>query len=336
VLQIHHAFRSLCTFVESPKCSLDGDGEEELAKIEMLAKAAYGFFEVYSDTTLTLPSPPSRFQLLHAVIALGCAPEICWHAAATYPHQVEEKDELGRCPLFVACDRLAECTRLANQKRLFDAEKTNEATEKVGVVSNKNVDSGTKLVQSLLLGENYPSVLDDLIRSPVEQPSPEPPTCPRRQTNPPRSLISESRNISFQTSTRDDEFRECASLSWEIIDILLRSSLFGKPEMASISDAVGRLPLHVILEAGLQLVNCGSDGDDEAGGSVVLQSLIDVYPRALEIKDGKTGLLPFMIAATPKSPEESTKSENGGCTRQVQTIYQLLLKAPNAIALSMM
>lgn len=323
--------------MESSKCSLDRDGQEELAKIEMLAKAAYGFFEFCSETTLTLPSPPPRFQLLHAVIALGCAPEIVWHAAATHPHQVEEKDELGRCPLFLACDRLAECTRLANQKRQeSDAEKTNEVIVKLGVVSSKNVDSGKKLVQSLLLGENYPSVLDDVIRSTAEQPSTEPPTRPRRQTNPPRSLIAESRNVPFPSSTRDDDFRECTSSSREIIDILLRSSLFGKQEMASIPDAVGRLPLHVVLEAGMQLVNCGSDGDNKAGDSLVLQSLMDVYPRALEIKDGKTGLLPFMIAATPKSPKELTESENGGCTRQVQTIYQLLLKAPNAIALSMM
>ncbi len=121
---------------------------------------------------------------------------------------------------------------------------------------------------------------------------------------------------------------------------MLRSSLFGKPEMASVPDAKGRLPLHVLLEAGMQWVgepvlNCDSNGENDVGDSLLLQSLMDVYPRALEIKDGETGLLPFMIAATPKSPKESNETGNEGCTRQTQTIYWLLLKAPNAIALSM-
>jgi len=63
--------------------------------------------------------------------------------------------------------------------------------------------------------------------------------------------------------------------------------------------------------------------------------MIDIYPRALEIKDGKTRLLAFMIAATRKSSDESNLSVNEGCTMQLQTIFPLLLKAPNAIALSM-
>ncbi|KAL3809856.1 hypothetical protein ACHAXA_000225 [Cyclostephanos tholiformis] len=335
--------------------SLDGDGDEELAKIELLAKAAYGCFEVYSETTFTSTSPTlpadttttttgkisSCFQLLHAVIVLGCAPEIVWHAAATYPHQVEEIDDLGRCPLFLACNRLAECTRLANQhRRIFDAKEIDEATENVDVVGSKDMDSGTKLVRSLLLGENYPSVLNDAMRSTTERPSTQRPTRPNRQTKTAMSSMAESGNVSFPLSTRDDDLRECASLSREIIDIMLRSSLFGKPEMASVPDAKGRLPLHVLLEAGMQWVgepvlNCDSNGENDVGDSLLLQSLMDVYPRALEIKDGETGLLPFMIAATPKSPKESNETGNEGCTRQTQTIYWLLLKAPNAIALSM-
>ena len=101
--------------------------------------------------------------------------------------------------------------------------------------------------------------------------------------------------------------------------------------MAAVPDAEGRLPLHVVLEAGMQWAG----EDDGVGDSLVPQSLMDVYPRALEIKDGKTRLLPFMIAATRKSLDVSNVSEDEGCTTQLQTIYQLLLKAPNAIALSM-
>ena len=325
---------------------LDGDGDEELAKVEMLAIAASGFFQVYSETTPTSssPLPPadtttstsktiSCFRLLHAVIALGCAPEIVWHAAAVYPHQVEEKDELGRCPLFLACDKLAACTRLLadRHRRILDAEETKEYTENIDVTVNEDADSGTKFVRSLLLGEEYPSVLDDAISAATALPTTPRPTLPHGRTLPARSPLAEIGNGSISSSTRDDDLRECASSSREVIYILLRSSSFGRPEMAAVPDAEGRLPLHVVLEAGMQWAG----EDDGVGDSLVPQSLMDVYPRALEIKDSKTGLLPFMIAATRKSLDVSNVSEDEGCTTQLQTIYQLLLKAPNAIALSM-
>ena len=333
------------------KYSLDGDGDEELAKVEMLARAASGFFQLY-PTTPTSPLPPadtttstskttSCFRLLHAVIALGCVPEIVWHAAAFVPHQVEEKDELGRCPLFLACDRLAACTRfLADRnRRRLDAEENIEATENIDVTVNEDADSGTKFVRSLLLGEEYPSVLDHAIRAATALPTTQRPTLPHRRTLPARSPLAKIGNGSISSSTRDDDLRECASSSREVIDILLLSSSFGRPEMASVPDGEGRLPLHVVLEAGMQWAGEGArggcDGEDGVGDSLVPQSLMGVYPRALEIKDGKTGLLPFMMAATRKSSDGSNVPEDEGCTRQLQTIYQLLLKAPNAIALSM-
>ena len=106
--------------------------------------------------------------------------------------------------------------------------------------------------------------------------------------------------------------------------------------MASISDDEGRLPLHIVLEVGLYWVD-GGDTDnkeeystDERYSFNVAQALVDVYPRALEIKDGKSGLLPFMIAATPKVCYEL---ENNECTKQLETIFQLLMRAPNAISL---
>jgi hypothetical protein len=336
------------------KYSLDGDGDEELAKVEILARAASGFFEVYPATpTSSSPPPPantttstskttSSFLLLHAVIVLGCAPEIVWHAAAAYPHQVEEKDELGRCPLFLACDRLAACTRFfADQhRRIFDAGETKENSENVDLAVDET-DSGTKFVRSLLLGEKYPSVLDDAIRAATAPPKTQRPTLPHRRTLLARSPMAEIGNESISSSTRDEDLRERASSSREVIDILLRSSSFGRPEMASVPDTEGRLPLHVVLEAGMHWAGKdargGCDSEDEVGDILflVLQSLLDVYPRALEIKDGKTELLPFMIAATRKSSDRSNITEDQGCTRQLQTIYELLLKAPNAIALSM-
>ena len=336
-----------------PTNRLDGDGDEELARVEMLAIAASGFFQVYSETTPTssspLPPPDTTtstskttrcFRLLHAVIALGCAPEIVWHAAALYPPQVEEKDELGRCPLFLACNRLAASTRLLadRHRRILNAEETKESTKSIDVTVNEDADSGTKFVRSLLLGEKYPSVLDDAISAATALPTTQRPTLAHGGL-PARSPLAEIGNGSISSSTRDDDLRERASSSREVIDILLRSSSFGRPEMASVPDAEGRLPLHVMLEAGMQWAGedarGGCDGEDGVGDSLVPQSLMDVYPRALEIKDDKTGLLPFMIAATRESSDVSNVSEDEGCTRQLQTIYQLLLMAPNAIALSM-
>jgi hypothetical protein len=227
--------------------------------------------------------------------------------------------------------------RLANQhRRISAAKKAKEATKKVEVTVNEDADSGTKFVQSLLLGEKYPSVLDDAIRSTAKPPTIQLLTLPHRQIMPTRSRMAEIENGCISSSTSNDDLRGCESSSREIIDILLHSSLFGKLEMASVPDAGGRLPLHVVLEAGMQWAGedvriC--DGENEVGDSLVPQSLMDVYPRALEIKDGKTGLLPFMIAATLNNSDESNESVNEGCTKQLQTIYLLLLKAPNAIVL---
>jgi hypothetical protein len=208
----------------------------------------------------------------------------------------------------------------------LDAEENKESTKNIDGTVNEDADSGTKFVRSLLLGEEYPSVLDDAISA-----------ATAHGGLPARSPLAEIGNGTISSSTRDDDLRKRASSSREVIDILLRSSSFGRPEMASVPDAEGRLPLHVVLEAGMQWAGedarGGCDGEDGVGDSLV--SLLDVYPRALEIKDGQTGLWPFMIAATLESSDVSNVSEDEGCSRQLQTIYQLLLKAPNAIALSM-
>jgi hypothetical protein len=218
----------------------------------------------------------------------------------------------------------------------LDAEENKESTKNIDGTVNEDADSGTKFVRSLLLGEEYPSVLDDAISAATALPTTQRPTLAHGGL-PARSPLAEIGNGTISSSTRDDDLRERASSSREVIDILLRSSSFGRPEMASVPDAEGRLPLHVVLEAGMQWAGedarGGCDGEDGVGDSLV--SLLDVYPRALEIKDGQTGLTPFMIAATRESSDVSNVSEDEGCTRQLQTIYQLLLKAPNAIALSM-
>jgi len=76
-----------------------------------------------------------------------------------------------------------------------------------------------------------------------------------------------------------------------------------------------------------------SDGEEVTNSNnskTVVQILVDVYPRALEVNDGKTGLFPFMIAATPKALHTSNELEDE-CTKQLETVYQLLLKAPTML-----
>ena len=80
----------------------------------------------------------------------------------------------------------------------------------------------------------------------------------------------------------------------------------------------------------------GNDDDITEGNSDreisynVVQLLVDVCPCALEIKDGISGLYPFMLAATAKDTSESEVEEED--TKQLETIFQLLVKDPNTIS----
>ena len=314
--------------------ALDCDGKEEFAKIELLARAGYGFFEVDGSGNIT---HSDKFQLLHAVISLGCQPEVIWHAAAVKTHQVEEKDAFGLCPLFIACKRFAALYSQHLQHTMNSLRKEapkavmkevkEEAFNKEGIDSQD--ETGSKFVESLLLGGDYSHLLENAHQQCTELSHPQQPNQPLSERPPTMAEVESESNP-------DDDLIERMSLSKEVINILLHSSLFGKPEMASVTDAEGRLPLHIILEVGVYWVD-GGDTDnkeeystDERYSFNVAQALVDVYPRALEIKDGKSGLLPFMIAATPKVCYEL---ENNECTKQLETIFQLLMRAPNAISL---
>lgn len=282
---------------------LDRDGAEEIAKVDLLARAAHGFFVIGSSETYTYTD---NFQLVHSVIALDCPPEIIWHACAIHKDQVGERDAFGRTPLFIACERFVTLySQLLNSLKVSTEDDTTQDDDS----SQTEAEATTsKFVASILLGCNT-HLLENT--SPIES-----------SESLPSPVESETNNSS------NNDLMNKISLSKEVISILLHSPLFGKTEMASVTDAAGRLPLHIILEGG---VGWKDDGTEDSNSYNVVQSLIEVYPRALEVKDDTSGLLPFMIAALPK--ESSSASENQECTKQIETIFQLLCRDPNAVVL---
>ena len=302
---------------------LDCDGIEELAKIELLARAGYGFFET------TMSHNNDNFQFLHAVIALGCSPEIIWHVCATKKHQVEEKDEFCRTPLILACERFASLYSQQHNKKVSSgmgkplheqSDYTNEGVADTG--NEESMDEACcSVVESLLTGGNLLKNSQNVSESSTNQ--------PQLQRTQERTNVDE---VESEASS-DNNIKEQLSLSKEVITILLKSSLFGRPNMASVTNSEGRLPLHIILEAGVQWVDNDEDiteDDSYKQSSNVVQLLVDVCPYALEIKDGISGLYPFMLAATAKDTSESDVEEED--TKQLETIFQLLLKAPNTIS----
>lgn len=330
---------------------LDKDGHEELAKVELLARAAspeegniiWDVCETFSlKAARFTPPPPSEAtsNAVSNVIVLGCAPEIVWHVATKYPYQVGEKDKFGgRTPLILACERFAAQKRWLSltkeSKESTEHDATSTVSKEVEEEESTNEDAMTDsdaarlFVQSLLLGENGSHLLDIAQLSTQSTP-------PQQQIQslglPERSSSMEMENES-SSATSDNDLQEALSLSQEIIHILLYSLQFGNPEMASVPDVEGRLPLHMIIEACATWAEDSIyDGSEEGNHKNVAHALVDVYPRALEIRDGPSRLLPFMIAATPKALEEPNESEKE-CTKQLETIYHLLLKAPNAVSL---
>jgi hypothetical protein len=114
--------------------------------------------------------------------------------------------------------------------------------------------------------------------------------------------------------------------------------------MASTLNNEGRLPLHIIIEA-VPWVDFGEKGGNNHDDNYtlfpkerrieqtkIIESLIDAYPRALESRDGKTKLYPFMLAAA-KNEWSSGDDYEQNCLSRVETIYRLLARNPAVIFL---
>lgn len=320
---------------------LDGDGEEEFAKVEILARAASGVFDVDgffreddTEPDAAIRNSVDRFPLLHAVIALDCKPEIIWHAANTYPQEMLEKDKFGRTPLFIACQRLtAMYSSRAVKAHTSPAAQTKEALslsdkprsrklEEDG--SNDDDSMNTRFVESFLLGGDLSLLQTNHLHPSTYATSPQ-------SANPHQLPKKPSYDL---------------SLTQEVIAFLLHSPQFGRLEMACTENAENRLPLHVVLEAGLQWTDrdvhrqgYGVEAirprkdhqcDHDDNSNTVVHMLVDACPRALEVQDGETRLFPFMVAATPKKALGALGTSNE-CTRQLGTVYHLLRKAPTVL-----
>jgi len=101
----------------------------------------------------------------------------------------------------------------------------------------------------------------------------------------------------------------------EVIQLLLKQS----KEAARIPDRRGRLPLHIAAEAGRDLFRKGG-----------IKDIIFAEPRALETRDPKTGMYPFMIAATA-SDRSGCDCGKEGCCCAIDAIYFLLRESPSVL-----
>ena len=324
---------------------LDLDGEEEFLKVEMLARAASGsceltFYDNPTKSNASIETSANHFLLLHSVIGLDCRPEVVWHAAVKYPHEVPQTDAFGRTPLFIACERLAALySSHAVKTQTSLAESTKEASSlshEPRSCERKNgsndEDKCTRFMESFLLGGDFTL---SLVQTSNLHPS-------THSTKPhpvqPNQLRKKTSRVDIDKEAGDDDLIKNLSLIQEVISFLLHSPQFGGKMTACTASAKNVLPLHVVLEAGLQWADSveatslkkDNQFDDSDKSNTVVQMLVDAYPRALEVQDRERHLFPFMIAATPKKLVGSFGTSNE-CTRQLETVYNLLRKAPTVL-----
>jgi len=302
------------------------DGHEEFAKVEMLARAAQGHFNMGSGRFVD-SFPP----LLHAIIELGCPPELVWHSAAKYPHEVEQMNESGKSPLFLAAEKLSNLLHLRREKisisNSIPHQEAADAKSQSGDSDGSEVFEAAAVrnsfMQSFFLGNDVQLNLDDAA-PPVTSNALSPQLEEELTPDPDLHNVVEEVN--------QDKVDADILMYQEILDMLIKSRAFGKPAMASIPDRQGRLAIHVLLEAGAPHVNVNQADDESKTTDTarqnphIINTLIDANPQSLLVRDYKTGLFPFMIAAT-----SNTEGANES-TRELETIFRLLLESTEVIS----
>jgi len=294
------------------------DGLEELAKVEMLARAALGQFNVGSCR-----SDDSCPSLLHSIIELGFPPELVWHSAAKYPHEVEKLDKLGKSPLFIAGEKMSDLLRLRRERiAVSDFIPQQEAADGESGLADSDGSEASETAaaknsfRSLFLENDNQVNLDELIANALSS-----------------QLEGEPPNVT-EEATRGKVNADILMYQ-EIIDMLIKSRVFGKPAMASIPDNSGRLPIHLLLEAGGLWISHRSDDESNTIDTArqdphIIDTLIDANPQALLIRDYETGLFPFMIAATSNT-EGANESK-----KELETIFRLLLESTEVMSYCIM
>ena len=141
---------------------------------------------------------------------------------------------------------------------------------------------------------------------------------------------NEGKQLQYESTCSDDGSLSSPSSFDEIQDVLeaMRSSpihilLDAYPQAASIPSGDGRLALHLAVEAGISW--------DEG-----LSKIFASAPCSLRIRDPKTGLLPFLLAATsgagkPPSTHSRMEGDRAKDVDSVNTIFQLLRLGPDLI-----
>mmetsp|Transcript_40290 Transcript_40290/g.121349 ORF Transcript_40290/g.121349 Transcript_40290/m.121349 type:complete len:497 (-) Transcript_40290:30-1520(-) len=118
-------------------------------------------------------------------------------------------------------------------------------------------------------------------------------------------------------------------LDWEKLRMcVLDWVLEVDPSAARRPDWQGRLPLHLALtEGGWRWGGCKQEQKSGGRRAGSLERLIHADPRMLAVRDSRTGLLPFMLAALREHNSLADSDEGGS----LDTSYRLLLEDPSVL-----
>lgn len=109
--------------------------------------------------------------------------------------------------------------------------------------------------------------------------------------------------VSIQDNHFKDGYYVCSLLSFY-------------PDASRIRNHKGQLPLHIAIE----------NGKSWEG---VIQKLLEAYPSALILRDGKHFLLPSLLAALPADSRDEL--DENICLQQLTTTLELLMADPSAV-----
>ena len=135
----------------------------------------------------------------------------------------------------------------------------------------------------------------------------------------PASKDNDSDENGAKTSKAKHAVRKERDRSTALIPLLLKAC----PESANLRDSTGRIPAHYALERGHRYLRDATKQHTARGYyDTGLKDLIDASPSVHVTPDPKTGLYPFMLAAT--SPNNAVAD--------LTTVYELLRSSPDSVS----